>query len=184
MLSLSEIIQSLLSSSIVAAAAIFFIKKFTENAVNHAFDRRMKEYEAKLNEETEVNIKYRGDKIEGYPVLLGKLLRARKNISRMVDGEVKSDHEMEDIRQDIKVLEEQLYDTAIFLKDDGVYNNVHELKNKLVSLRTNIESRKKLLDRMQNDRAAKVDAVINQLSIEIDKECQEMIDKLTTLIKQ
>src|SRR5271157_3515608 len=74
----NAILQALVTSGAVATAVGIVFKKYTEKRIEYVFDKKLKEYEAKLQEATEVRIAIGKARIEEYKRLISVVQSVRK----------------------------------------------------------------------------------------------------------
>ena len=182
MLDWNALLQAIVTSSAVATAVGIVFKKYTEKRIEHVFDRKMKEFEAKLKEATELRIGIGKDRIEEYKKLSGLVQSVRKlAVDLCADADPAAD-DIAGLRSMAKDLQKMIYDLSVTLNLDGIYERVHRYKIELETLVKNIENERTLRDKGQAGRADGVRDIVNRSVSDIQSECKSIVDLLVHLI--
>ena len=182
MMEWDALIQTLISSSIVAGGLSFVFKQYTEKRIEHVFDKKLKEYEAKLQEATALNIGIGTDRIEEYKKLSALVNSIRKHAVVLSANPHASENNIGKLNSEAKKLENLIYEQSITLYSDRVYEQVHSYKVQVVNLIKNIENEQKLRVTGKSERADGVKEVVDRSIREIETDCRSIVDLLVTLV--
>jgi hypothetical protein len=187
MIDWNSLLQAIVSSGIVAGfvtgVVLFVFQKYTEKRLEHIFNRRLKEYESKLEEATALRIGIGTDRIEEYKRLSALINTVRKHVVTLLEKPNLTTKDISELMSEARALEKMIYDLSITLQFDRIYERVHSYKVKLVSLIKNFENEKILRDKGQTERANGVKEIINQAVVETQSECEALVKLLVTLIQ-
>jgi hypothetical protein len=174
--------QMIGAAGIAAAIVTFALKKIVERTIAYTVDRKLKEIEAQLRETTELRIAFGKDRIEEYQQLSSLVLSAGKDAIRLCEKTSLSSSEISELSARAKDLEKKVYDIAIILRSDGLYEKLHTYKNRLIALTMNLDNELRWLAKGQRVRAEGIRETINFSIVEIQAESQSIIDIVTRLI--
>jgi len=122
---------------------------FFERGLQHVLDRRLKEYEAQLQERTALRTTFGEQRLDGYRSLIAEVRQTRRALRDCLEAEPDERlRAVEEYNEATGSLQETLYNNALTLQQDGLYLQVHTYK---VSCRT-------LAKRLRN--AARVAAAV------------------------
>jgi hypothetical protein len=182
MLDWNALLQALVTSGIVATAVGIVFKKYTEKRIEHVFDKKLKEYEARLKELTELRIGIGKDRIEEYKKLSGLVQSVRKRAVDLCDKPDPAVEEISSLEQEVKDLQDLIYNLSVTLNLDQVYERVHTYKVELTTLVKSVKNERKLLDMGQTERADGVREIVNRSISDIQSECKSIVSLLVALI--
>ena len=178
----NALFQTIVASGAVATAVGIVFKKYTETRIEHVFDKKLKEYEARLKETTEVRIAIGKARIDEYKGLIGVVQSVRK---QAVDLAAKLDPTAEEIsglRSRVKELQEMIYSLSGTLSLDRIYERLHSYKVELDTLTKNIENESKIRVNGQTERADGVRGIVDRSISDIQSECKSIVALLVDLI--
>jgi hypothetical protein len=178
----NALFQALIASGAAAAASGFVFKKYTEKRIEHVFDKKLKEYEAKLKESTELRIAIGKDRIEEYKKLSGLVQSVRKHAVDLCEKPDPPVAEISGLLSEVKKLQDKIYNLSVTLNLDHIYEPVHSYKVELATLAKNIENERNLRDKGQNERADGVREIVNRSVSDIQSECKSIVALLVDLI--
>lgn len=181
---LEALLQAIITSGAIATAVGVVFRKYTEKRIEQVFDKKMKEYEARLQERTELRIGIGKDRIAEYKRLSHLVNSVRK---QAVDLCAKPDLTADDIvglGAQVKDLQELIYQSSVTLHLDHIYEKVHSYKVQLGSLVGIVENERKLRERRQAERADGVREIITRSISDIQSECASINTLLITLISK
>lgn len=182
MIEWNTLFQTIVTSSAIAGALSYVFKKYTEKRIEHVFDRKLKEYEAMLQESTALRIGIGKDRIEEYKKLSAIVMSVRKHATNLCEKPDQTADDISGLTSEAKDLENMIYDLSITLHMDRIYEKVHSYKIELLTLIKNVENERKLRDLGQTERANGVREVVNRSIEEIQSECKSIVDLLVGLI--
>jgi hypothetical protein len=174
--------QTFVTSAIVAAAVGFVFKQYTEKRIEHVFDKKLKEYEAKLKESTELRIGIGKDRIEEYKKLSGLVQSVRKHVVDLCEKPDPAVDEISGLLSEVKALQGIIHNLSITLNLDGIYERVHSYKVVLGNLVKEIGNERALRDKGQTERADDVREIVNCSVSYIQSECKLIVALLVDLI--
>src|SRR6516164_1458447 len=181
MIDWNVLLQALVTSGAMATAVGVVFKKYTEKSIEHIFDRKMKEYEAKLREATELRIGIGKSRIEEYKKLSSLVQSVRK---QAVDLCAKPDPALDEISgllSKVKDLQDTIYNCSVTLNLDRVYERVHSYKGELAALAKNIENERNLRDKGQTKRAEGGREIVIRSVADIQSESASIVALLADL---
>lgn len=174
--------QMLGAAGIAATIVTFALKKLIEKTITYTVDRKLKEIEAQLRETTELRIAFGKDRIEEYQQLSSLILSVRKDAVRLCEKTGLSSAEISELSARAKDLEKKVYDIAVMLRSDGLYEKLHTYKNRLITLTMNLDNELTWLAKGQQVRVEGIRESINYSIRDIQSESQSIIDIVTRLI--
>jgi len=178
----NALLQALVTSGTVATAVGIVFKKYTEKRIEHVFDKKLKEYEAKLKESTELRIGIGKDRIEEYKKLSGLVQSVRKHAVDLCEKPDPAVDEISELLSEVKDLQDIIYNLSVTLNLDQIYERVHSYKVELATLVKNIENERNLRDKGQTERAHGVREIVNRSVSDIQSECKSIVALLVDLI--
>lgn len=178
----NALIQVLTASGAVATAVGVVFKKYTEKRIEHVFDKKLKEYEAKLQAATAVRIGIGTERIDEYKKLSGLVQSIRKEAVDLCSNPDPAAAEISRALLSVKELQNTIYQLSITLNLDGIYERVHTYKIEAATLVKNVENERNLRDRGQAERAAGVREIISHSVSGIQSECKAIVALLVDLI--
>ena len=178
----NALLQVLTASGAVATAVAVVFKKYTEKQIEHVFDRKLKEYEAKLQAATAVRIGIGTERINEYKKLSGLIQSVRKDAVDLCSNPNAGADEFSRVLLSIRELQNTIYQLSITLNLDGIYERVHTFKIEAATLVKNVENEKNLRDKGQTERAAGVREIIVRSVSGIQSECKAIVGLLVDLI--
>jgi hypothetical protein len=171
-----------LASGMVGGILVFVFKIYAERKIDHAFNLRLKEYEAWLRRATELQLQIGKDRIEEYKKLSALILSVRKHVVELCENREPSLDMITTVTDEVKDLEKLIYDLSFTLTFDNVYQRLHGFKCELLTLVKNVDNERKLRSNGQPQRAEGVRNIINQSIPEIQGECKLLVEMLKTTI--
>jgi hypothetical protein len=178
----NALLQALVTSGTVATAVGIVFKKYTEKRIELVFDKKLKEYEAKLKESTELRIGIGKDRIEEYKKLSGLVQSVRKHAVDLCEKPDPAVDEISGLLSEVKDLQDIIYNLSVILNLDQIYERVHSYKVELATLVKNIENERNLRDKGQTERADGVRGIVNRSVSDIQSECKSIVALLVDLI--
>jgi hypothetical protein len=125
----STIGQIIVTSLISAGVIGVMFRVVFERTVEHVFSRRLKEYEAQLQERTALRTTFGEQRLDGYRHLIAEIRYTRLALREYLEAE--PDERMaavEEYHDVTGAMQETLYNNALPLQQDGLYLLVHVYK--------------------------------------------------------
>lgn len=182
MIDWNALLQTIVASGAVAGALSYVFKKYTEKSIEHVFDRKLKEYEAKLQVLTAIRIEFGTARIKEYKKLSALVTSIRKHAVNLCETSAPTEDEISALMSEAQDLENMIYDLSITLHMDQIYERVHGYKIELKTLIKNVENERKLRDKGQTERADGVREIITRSIADIQSEYKSIVDMLMDLI--
>jgi hypothetical protein len=182
MIDWNALLQAIVASGAVAGAVFFVFKKYTEKRIEHVFDRKLKEYEARLQEATALRIGIGKDRVEEYKRLSAMVMSVRKHAVNLYEMSNPTPDGISTLMSEAQDLENLIYGLSITLHLDRIYDRVHAYKVELKTLINNLENERKLRNKGQTERADGVRGIIASAIKDIQNECKSIVDLLVSLI--
>jgi hypothetical protein len=182
MIDWNALLQALVASGTVATAVGIVFKKYTEKRIEHVFDKKLKEYEAKLKEATELRIGIGKDRIEEYKKLSGLVQAVRRHAVDLCQTRDPAADEVAGLLAEVKDLQGVIYNLSVTLNLDQIYERVHSYKVEIEALAKNIENESNLRGKGQTERANGVREIVNRSVSDIQSECKSIVALLVGLI--
>lgn len=176
-------LQALITSGVVAGVLGAVLNKSTERAVDHAFDRRIKDYEAKLAVATAAWTELQKVRQEKYRTLAQLVSLAGRHALDLAEHSAAPPREVELALIEANKLEETLAELIGELTEDGMYDRVHKYKGALKVLlqQLNNEAHHRRSDHVE--RADSARSEVNRLAEEVRRERVPISRKLSELIR-
>ncbi len=180
MIDWNALLQVLTATGVVATVLGVVFKKYTEKRIEIVFDMKLKKYEAKLKESTEINI----NRIKEYKTLSSLVQSVRKRAVNLCENPDSPVDEISVLLSEVKDLQGKIYDLSVTLNMDHIYERIHSYKVELATLVKNIENERNLRDKGQTERAEGVKGIINRSILDIKSECKSIVALLVDLISR
>jgi hypothetical protein len=178
------LLQTLITSTAVATAIAAVFKAYTEKRIGFVFEKKLKEYEAKLKEETELKIGLGKDRIVEYKNLSGLVQSIRKQVVDLYENANPKKGEISAVSSRAKELQELIYKLFITLHSDRVYERIHGYKLKVEAFPKLIDNERKTRDQGRGEEADKTRAAVTQSVLDIQSECNSIVRLLAGLISR
>jgi hypothetical protein len=121
--------QSIVASLITSGIILVVLRLVFERGLEHVLDKKLKEYEAQLQERTAVRSKFGERRFEGYGRLAAEVRRTRRTLSDCLEAaSVDFRAKMGEYSKATDSLQETLYDNSLTLQQDGLYRSAHTYK--------------------------------------------------------
>lgn len=183
MIDWNALLQTIIASGVAAGAMSYVFKKYTEKRIEHVFDRKLKEYEAKLQESTALRIKIDTIRIEGYNKLSALMASARKDAVDLCEMSDPTEYDISKLMSKAAALQDMVHDLYIILHSDQIYGRVHVYKIKLKTLIKEVENERKWRDMGQIEQADGVREIITRSIADIQSENELIGERLGELIQ-
>lgn len=184
MINWDALVQAIITSGAIATAVGVVFRKYTEKRIEHVFDKKMKEYEAKLQERTELRIGIGKDRIAEYKRLSHLINSVRKEAVDLCAKLDLTAVEISGLTSKVHDLQEVIYQSSVTLHLDGIYEQLHSYKVQLGALAGIVENERKLRESGQSERANGVREIITLSVSDIQSECTSINALLVTLISK
>jgi hypothetical protein len=125
----STIGQTLVASLISAGIIAVVFRVVFERGLQHALDRRLKDYEAQLQERTALRTTFGEQRLDGYRNIIAEIHLTRRALRDCLEAE--PDERLPAVEEYNEVtgnLQETLYNNALTLQQDGLYLQAHTYK--------------------------------------------------------
>jgi hypothetical protein len=125
----SVVTQVAFTSLITSGIVVFVLRVVFERSLEHIFNRRLKEFEAKLQERTAFRSAFGEQRLEEYRRLSGEILRTRRALNDYLQAPPNRLLSTAGAyNQAVDRFQEALYDNALTLQQDGLYRRMHIYK--------------------------------------------------------
>ncbi|PXF56682.1 MAG: hypothetical protein C4B59_16520 [Candidatus Methanogaster sp.] len=182
MVDMDVLLQTIVASGAVAGALSLVFKVYTEKRIDHVFDRKLKEYEAKLQESTELRVNFGKNRIEQYAKLSALVLSVRKKAVDLCEMPTPTEKEISELNKEAKNLQEMIYDLFTTLEMDHIYDTIHSYKENLITLVKNLKNEKIHRDNGATEKADEIRKNINGSIADIKEEYKSIGHELVELI--
>jgi hypothetical protein len=128
-MSLSAFGQAIVASLISAGILGIIVRVVFERSITHVLDRRLREYEAQLQERTALRTSFGEQRLDGYRSIITEVRHTGRALRDCLEAE--SDERLSVVEKYHKAtgdLQEALYDNALTLQQDGLYRRVDTFK--------------------------------------------------------
>src|SRR4051812_16248913 len=147
----SDVARSALSAVFASATVIALFRFYFEKRIEHSFDRKLAEHEARLAELSGLRVAYGTERLGGYRDVVAQIRRGNRRCRDGLDGGANA----ADLLAHVARFEEMLYANAIALEHDGLYQDAHAWKNTMQSIAKRLENAARL-DPVDPERAQSV----------------------------
>ncbi len=128
-MSLSAFGQAIVAAFISAGIIGIIFRVIFERTLTHVLDRRLKEYEAQLQERTALRTSFGEQRLRGYRSIVAEVRQTRRALRDCLEaGPDDRPAVVEEYYEATDSLQEALYDNALTLQQDGLYRRVHAFK--------------------------------------------------------
>lgn len=176
MIDWNALLQTIVASGAVAVA------------LSYVFNRKLKEYEAKLRELTELRVKIGMDRIEEYKKLSNLVTSVRKHAVDLCEMSDPTEDEISAVVSKVDDLQKAIHNSCATMRENEIdygneiYERVHSYKVQLRALIGNVENERKRRDEGQTKRADGVREDITRSIADIQSESKSIVDILAGLI--
>lgn len=175
------VFQSAASALVVSGIVIATFRFYVEKRIEHSFDRKLAEYEARLSERSELRVKYGTDRLSGYQNLVSQIRRVNRRCRDWLESELAADHDVAELLAETAKLQEAVYAYTVSLELDGLYAELHVWKGQMQSIAKRLDNAARL-DGSDQTRAASVrEAVRAEVPARL-VEGNALADRLTALL--
>lgn len=178
----SALFQQIITSGVVIAGVVLVFWKYVEKSMEQIFDRKLKEFEARLSVASALWIEMGRDRTQGYRTLSSLVLSVGRHAIDVCQNPEASQDEIEELTSEIRELERTLYGLFDLLTTDRIFSRVHAYKANAAILVKNLENEGRLRRSGSSDRADIAREDLDRAIAEIQTERQVLSNLLAGLI--
>lgn len=177
-----ELVNSVISAAVASGIVLAGFRFYFEKRIEHSFDRKLAEHEARLAERSQLRVAYGTERLDGYRELVAQIRRVNRRCRDRLDSPEAMDGDVSQLLAEVARFEEVLYTNAIALEHDQLYEDVHAWKNLMQSVAKRLDNASRL-DATDPERATAVRASVAEQAPQAMADGEAVVGRLNELIR-